>query len=107
MSAYLSLLGAIVFEVAGTLMLPQTKEFSEKLPTLIMGDWYFASFYFLTLALRAIPLAIVYAWGRGLGVLFIAVLSYLIYGQALSWQAILGLFLIVNGVILVNIYSYQ
>ena len=66
MSAYLSLLGAIVFEVAGTLMLPLTKEFSEKLPTVIMSICYFASFYFLTLALRAIPLAIVYACWSGL-----------------------------------------
>ena len=80
MSAYLSLLGAIIFEVAGTLMLPLTKEFSEKLPTFIMSICYFASFYFLTLALRAIPLAIVYAC-YGLGVLSIAVLSYFIYGQ--------------------------
>lgn len=107
MSAYLSLIAAIIFEVAGTLMLPLTKEFSEKLPTIVMSICYFVSFYFLTIALRAIPLAIVYACWSGLGVLFIAVLSYLIYGQALSWQAILGLFLIVNGVILVNIYSYQ
>ena len=68
MSAYLSLLGAIIFEVAGTLMLPITKEFSEKLPTIIMSICYFASFYFLTLALRAIPLAIVYACWSGLGV---------------------------------------
>ena len=65
MSAYLSLLGAIVFEVAGTLMLPLTKEFSEKLPTVIMSICYFVSFYFLTLALRAIPLAIVYACWSG------------------------------------------
>ena len=107
MSAYLSLIAAIIFEVAGTLMLPLTKEFSEKMPTILMSICYFVSFYFLTIALRAIPLAIVYACWSGLGVLFIAVLSYLIYGQALSWQAILGLFLIVNGVILVNIYSYQ
>ena len=107
MSAYLSLIAAIIFEVAGTLMLPLTKEFSEKIPTIVMSVCYFVSFYFLTIALRAIPLAIVYACWSGLGVLFIAVLSYLIYGQALSWQAILGLFLIVNGVILVNIYSYQ
>lgn len=107
MSAYLSLIAAIIFEVAGTLMLPLTKEFSEKMPTIVMGICYFVSFYFLTIALRAIPLAIVYACWSGLGVLFIAVLSYLIYGQALSWQAILGLFLIVNGVILVNIYSNQ
>ena len=107
MSAYLSLIAAIIFEVAGTLMLPLTKEFSEKIPTIVMSVCYFVSFYFLTIALRAIPLAIVYACWSGLGVLFIAVLSYLIYGQALSWQAILGLFLIVNGVILVIIYSYQ
>ena len=107
MSAYLSLIAASIFEVAGTLMLPLTKEFSEKMPTIVMGICYFVSFYFLTIALRAIPLAIVYACWSGLGVLFIAVLSYLIYGQALSWQAILGLFLIVNGVILVNIYSNQ
>jgi small multidrug resistance pump len=84
MSAYLSLLGAIIFEVAGTLMLPLTKEFSEKLPTFIMSICYFASFYFLTLALRAIPLAIVYACWSGLGVLSIAVLSYFIYGQGIK-----------------------
>ena len=105
MSPYLSLLGAIIFEVAGTLMLPMTKEFTEKIPTIFMSIFYFASFYFLTLALRAIPLAIVYACWSGLGVLSIAILSYFLYGQALSWQAIVGLFLIVNGVILVNIYS--
>jgi small multidrug resistance pump len=103
-SAYLSLLGAIIFEVAGTMLLPLTKEFSEKFPTIIMSICYFASFYFLTLALRTIPLAIVYACWSGLGVLVIAILSYFIYGQALSWQAIFGLVLIVNGVILVNIY---
>ena len=107
MSAYLSLLAAIVFEVAGTLMLPITKEFSEKIPTIIMSICYFVSFYFLTLSLRVIPLAIVYACWSGLGVLAIAVLSYFIYGQVLNWQSILGLFLIVNGVILVNIYSTQ
>ena len=67
-------------------MLPLTKEFSEKMPTIVMSICYFVSFYFLTLALRAIPLAIVYACWSGLGVLFIAVLSYFIYGQALSWQ---------------------
>ena len=107
MSAYLSLLAAIVFEVAGTLMLPITKEFSEKIPTIIMSICYFVSFYFLTLSLRVIPLAIVYACWSGLGVLAIALLSYFIYGQALNWQSVLGLFLIVNGVILVNIYSTQ
>ena len=87
------------------LIVSLAKEFTEKIPTIFMSIFYFASFYFLTLALRAIPLAIVYACWSGLGVLSIAILSYFLYGQALSWQAIAGLFLIVNGVILVNIYS--
>ena len=83
MSPYLSLLGAIVFEVAGTLMLPMTKEFTEKIPTIFMSIFYFASFYFLTIALRAIPLAIVYACCRVMGVLSIASLSYMLYGNTL------------------------
>ena len=105
MSSYLALLGAIVFEVMGTLLLPATKEFTATVPTIVMSASYIASFYFLTLAIKTIPLAIVYACWSGVGVLAIAILSFFIYGQVLSWQAILGLFLIVNGVILVNIYS--
>jgi multidrug transporter EmrE-like cation transporter len=34
-------------------------------------------------------------------------LSYFLYGQSLPWQAILGLFLIVVGVILVNLFTYH
>ena len=105
MSSYFALLGAIVFEVLGTLLLPVTKEFTATFPTIIMSVSYIASFYFLTLAIKTIPLAIVYACWSGVGILAIAVLSFFIYGQTLSWQSILGMFLIVNGVILVNIYS--
>tara|TARA_B100000767_G_scaffold125115_1_gene119248 strand:+ start:618 stop:944 length:327 start_codon:yes stop_codon:yes gene_type:complete len=105
MSSYLALLGAIVFEVVGTLLLPATKEFTATTPTIVMSASYLASFYFLTLALKTIPLAIVYACWSGVGIMAIAILSYFIYGQSLSWQSILGIFLIINGVILVNIYS--
>jgi small multidrug resistance pump len=105
MSSYLALLGAIIFEVMGTLLLPATKEFTSTIPTIVMSASYIASFYFLTLALKTIPLAIVYACWSGVGIMAIAILSYFIYGQSLSWQSILGIFLIINGVILVNIYS--
>jgi small multidrug resistance pump len=50
-------------------------------------------------------LAIVYACWSGVGIMAIAILSYFIYGQSLSWQSILGIFLIINGVILVNIHA--
>ena len=38
----------------------------------------------------------------GLGVFSVAILGYFIFGQGLPWPVILGLFLIVSGVVLVN-----
>ncbi len=104
MSAYLFLSGAIIFEVIGTLLLPVTQNFSKILPSVILAVSYILSFYFLTFAIKKIPLSIVYASWAGMGVLLIAILGYFFYKQALSWQAIFGLVLIVTGVILVNLY---
>ncbi|CAC9466818.1 DMT family transporter [bacterium endosymbiont of Bathymodiolus sp. 5 South] len=105
MNAYLFLSGAIIFEVIGTLLLPVTQNFSKILPSVILTSSYILSFYFLTFAIKKIPLSIVYASWAGIGVLLIAILGYFFYKQALSWQAILGLILIVTGVILVNLYK--
>ena len=41
----------------------------------------------------------------GLGIFTIAILGYIFFKQTLAWQAILGLFLIVIGVILVNSFT--
>ena len=105
MSAYAALTLAILFEVTGTLLLPISAQFTKIIPTVILSALYILSFYFLTIALKEIPLAIVYACWSGLGVFLIAIHSYNLYSQTLSWQSILGLFLIVNGVILVNAYG--
>jgi small multidrug resistance pump len=37
----------------------------------------------------------------------IAILGYIFFKQTLAWQAIIGLFLIVVGVILVNTFSIK
>jgi small multidrug resistance pump len=54
-----------------------------------------------------LPIAIVYATWSGLGVFTIAILGYIFFKQTLAWQAILGLFLIIVGVILVNSFSVK
>ena len=41
----------------------------------------------------------------GLGIFTIAIMGYIFFKQTLAWQAVLGLFLIVLGVILVNSFS--
>jgi small multidrug resistance pump len=76
MAKYLFLIGAIVLEVAGTMMLPLTNNFSKLLPTVALGIFYLGSFYLLTFAMKLIPLSVVYATWSGVGVFLVAVLSY-------------------------------
>ena len=102
---YLFLFGAIIFEVTGTMLLPVTQNFTKLIPTSILTICYLSAFYLLTFVVNKLPIAIVYATWSGLGVFTIAILGYIFFKQTLSWQAILGLFLIVMGVILVNAYS--
>ena len=105
MNLYLALLFAILFEVTGTMLLPLTKEFSKLIPTSLVIIFYSLSFYLLSVSVLKLPLSIVYASWAGLGVFSVAILSYFFYKQALNWQTIFGLFLIVIGVTIVNIYK--
>ena len=102
---YSFLLIAIFCEVAGTMLLPVTKGFSKPIPTGFLIVFYTCAFFCLSIVVAKLPLAVVYATWCGLGIFTVAILGYLIYGQTLSWQVIIGLFLIVIGLTLVNIYS--
>ncbi len=102
---YLFLIGAIFCEVAGTMLLPVSQNFTKFIPTLALTIFYLTAFYLLTFVVNKLPIAIVYATWSGLGIFTIAILGYVFFKQTLSWQAVLGLFLIVIGVVLVNIFS--
>ena len=102
---YLFLIGAIFCEVAGTMLLPATQNFTKFTPTSILAICYLSALYCLTHVLHKIPIAVVYATWSGLGIFTIAILGYIFFKQNLSWQATLGLFLIVVGVVLVNSFS--
>jgi len=105
MLIYILLISAVFLEVAGTLLLPTTNNFSRVIPTVIMACCYLGSFFLLTFVIKVIPLSIVYATWSGLGVFTVSILGYFLFGQGLSWQIIFGLCLIVIGVIIVNISS--
>ena len=102
---YFILLIAIFCEVVGTMLLPVTQNFTKVIPTLCLTIFYLASFYLMTFVMDKLPIAIVYATWSGLGVFTIAILGYIFFKQTLAWQAVLGLFLIVIGVVLVNIFN--
>ena len=103
--AYVYLFFAVISEVIGTMLLPVSENFTKPIPTICLTIAYILAFYFLTFALKSIPIAIVYATWAGLGFFLISILGYFIYEQALQWQSILGLILIVFGVAIVNTFA--
>ena len=105
LKTYFFLVGAIFCEVAGTMLLPISQNFTKFLPTLALATFYLTAIYLLTFVVNKLPIAIVYATWSGLGIFTIAILGYIFFKQTLAWQAIAGLFLIVIGVILVNSFS--
>ena len=102
---YIFLIVAIFFEVAGTMLLPVSQNFTKIIPTVALSVFYLCAIYLLTFVVNKLPIAIVYATWSGLGIFTIAILGYIFFKQSLSWQAILGMFFIVVGVTLVNMYS--
>ena len=102
---YIFLIAAIFCEVAGTMLLPVSQNFTKVIPTVALSFFYLCAFYLLTFVVNKLPIAIVYATWSGLGVFTIAILGYFFFKQTLAWQAIAGLFLIVVGVILVNSFA--
>ena len=104
---YLILTIAIFCEVGGTMLLPVSQNFTKIIPTTILAALYLLSFYLITFVVDKMPIAIVYATWSGLGVFTVAILGYIFFKQSLSWQAVLGLFLIVMGVVLVNSFTVK
>ena len=105
--SYFFLFLAILCEVGGTLLLPSSQNFTKLIPTLSLGVLYLLAFYFLSIVVNTIPVAVMYAMWSGLGIFTIAIISFYFFNQNLSWQAILGLFFIVIGVVLVNSFKWK
>ena len=102
---YIFLFGAVICEVAGTMLLPATQNFTKITPSAILAICYMSAFYLLTFVVNKIPIAIVYATWSGLGIFSIAILGYIFFKQSLNWQTVMGLFIIIIGIIIVNTYS--
>ena len=105
MNLYLVLIVAIIFEVFGTMLLPASQNFTKVLPSIVLLISYGLSFYLLSFLSQKISLAVIYATWAGMGVFSTALLSFFFYKQTLNWQSIIGLFLIIVGVVLVNFYK--
>lgn len=96
---------AIVSEVAATSALKASESFSRFWPSLVVVVGYAIAFYFLSLTLKSIPVAVAYAVWSGVGIALIAIIGWLLFGQALDLPGIVGITLIVAGVLVLNLFS--
>ncbi|MBN9062903.1 MAG: QacE family quaternary ammonium compound efflux SMR transporter [Rhizobiales bacterium 65-9] len=101
--AYLAV--AIVAEVIGTSALSASDGFTRLRPTLLMAACFAISFYCLSLAMRSIPIGVVYATWSGVGIVLITSVAWFWFRQRLDAPAIAGIALIIAGVMIVNLFS--
>ena len=102
---YLYLAIAIVAEVIGTSALKAAEGFTRLVPSLVVIVGYGAAFYFLSLALKVIPVGIAYAIWSGVGVALITLIGWVMFKQRLDAPALAGLALIVAGVVVIQFFS--
>ncbi len=105
MKSWLFLAVAIIGEVAATSALKSSDGFTKLAPSAVVVVGYGVAFYFLSLALRSIPVGIAYAVWAGLGIVLVAGIAWLLHGQRLDAWALVGIGLIVSGVAVLNLLS--
>ncbi|MBN6069611.1 multidrug efflux SMR transporter [Aggregatibacter actinomycetemcomitans] len=104
---WLFLVLAIVGEVFGSSMLKISNGFSKLLPSVGVIIGFGCAFYFLSIALKSIPLGTAYAIWAGVGLVLTALISVSIFGQKVDLWGVIGLGLILSGVIILNTLSHM
>ena len=105
MKAHLFLIMAIAGELFATASLKKADGFSELVPSICAVLGYALSAFFLSSALKEIPIGVAYAVWAGLGIVFTAVFGWLVYHQKLDLAGVVGIVLIISGVLVLNLLS--
>ena len=100
---YLAL--AIIFEVIGSSFIKTCEGFTKIIPSLVVITAYIVAFYFLSLCLKTIPLSIAYSIWAGVGIVLTVLISVFIFKQNIDLPAIIGIFFILIGVLIINYFS--
>jgi small multidrug resistance pump len=104
-SQYIILFIAVAAETIGTTALQASQQFTRLWPSIICVVSYALAFYLLSLALKVMPVGILYAVWSGLGIVLIAAIGYTVFGQKLDLPAILGIIMILSGILVIHLFS--
>ena len=101
----LYLLLAVIAETIGTTALQASQQFTRMGPSIIVVVAYCIAFYLLSLTLKVMPVGIMYAIWSGSGIVFIALIGWIVFRQTLDAPAILGMALILLGIVIIQLFS--
>ena len=96
---WLHLIIAGLLEVAWAIGLKQTEGWTRLWPSVITALLMIASFFFLSLALRSLPLGTAYAIWTGIGAVGTALIGIFIFGEPRTAARLVCIVLIVAGIV--------
>ncbi|MER8441763.1 SMR family transporter [Mesorhizobium sp. M1066] len=105
MPAYAILALAIVGEVIATSAMKASEGFTRLGPSMLVLLGYAAAFFFLSQVLDRIPVGVAYAVWAGGGIVLVALVAWIVYGQRPDVAGFVGMGLILAGVLVLNLLS--
>lgn len=96
---WIYLLTAAIFEVVWAIGLKYTEGFKRLVPSVITLAAMYASFYFLSLAVKTLPIGTAYAVWTGIGATGTAILGMIFFNESRELLRIASIALIILGVI--------
>ncbi|WII70823.1 multidrug efflux SMR transporter [Bdellovibrio sp. 22V] len=100
--AYVYLAAAIIFEVVGTITMKYSEGFTKVIPVILTLVCHGICFVALAVALKSLPISMVYAIWAGVGTAIMAFIGMMMFNEPLPLQKVLATTLIIVGVVMLN-----
>ena len=101
--AYLAVAG--LFEIGWAVGLKYSDGFSRPIPSLLTVVAMGISLWFLSIAMRTIPVGTAYAVWTGIGAVGVAILGMVLFGESREFVRVVCLFLIIAGILGLKLVS--
>lgn len=96
--AWIYLLIAGILEVGWAIGLKYTEGWTKLVPSLLTGTALIVSFYFLSAAVKTLPIGTAYAVWTGIGTVGATILGMIIFDEPRAFSRIICILLIVAGI---------
>lgn len=97
--AWIYLVVAGLLEIGWAIGLKYTMGWTRLYPSLLTAATMIASFYFLSMAVKTLPIGTAYAVWTGIGTIGAAILGMVIFGESRETNKIICILLIVTGIV--------